>query len=298
MERAYVDRASPRLASLQTKPLVLLAACFALVVVALEVATFAGLGHGAVLDVGGAGFAVALAAGVLATRRMVGRPIRAVSAAMTAVCGAGYVRLDPARGIDGRWFAELLASPRSGRMMGNRPEMQGLRANGEELLAEFSIAHFRVGGEALVAAIVRDIPVRRARGRELVEARQKAELASEAKSRFLAQMSHEIRTPLNGMLGMAEVMEGIVTDPAQREMLRMIQASGQSLLDILNDVLDLSKIASGKLALDAAPFQPMRLASRLQAGIGVTADAKAWVSPSSPPSAATTGGSCRSATTS
>jgi CheY-like chemotaxis protein len=85
-------------------------------------------------------------------------------------------------------------------------------------------------------------------------AQARAEAASAAKSTFLATISHEIRTPLNGVLGMAQAMaaEGLPDD--QRERLGVIRQSGESLLAILNDVLDLSKIEAGKLELERVEF--------------------------------------------
>jgi signal transduction histidine kinase/ActR/RegA family two-component response regulator len=89
---------------------------------------------------------------------------------------------------------------------------------------------------------------------ELVEARDRAERANLAKSQFLANMSHEIRTPLNGVLGMAQVMERSDLGSPHREHLKIIRDSGETLLAILNDVLDLSKIEAGRLELDDHVF--------------------------------------------
>ena len=89
----------------------------------------------------------------------------------------------------------------------------------------------------------------------LMEAKRQAEAASQAKSAFLAVMSHEIRTPLNGVLGMTQALAADPTlTQAQRARLQTIRDSGESLLAILNDILDLSKIEAGKLELDHIAF--------------------------------------------
>jgi signal transduction histidine kinase len=94
----------------------------------------------------------------------------------------------------------------------------------------------------------------RARTQELETAKEGAEAANIAKSAFLATMSHEIRTPLNGVLGMAQAMGADELSPVQTERLEVIRQSSQVLLAILNDILDLSKIESGKLELETIEF--------------------------------------------
>ena len=85
------------------------------------------------------------------------------------------------------------------------------------------------------------------------EARLLAEDANQAKSAFLASMSHEIRTPMNAILGFSEILSGSIHDGQQREFLDAIRTSGKSLLGLINDILDLSKVESGKLELQFAP---------------------------------------------
>jgi signal transduction histidine kinase len=98
---------------------------------------------------------------------------------------------------------------------------------------------------------------------ELKRAQVKAEAASRAKSEFLANVSHEIRTPLNGILGMAELLLDRPLGSKQREYIGLIEASGQALLAILNDILDLSMIEADKLELASAPFSLQELVSQI-----------------------------------
>jgi len=105
-----------------------------------------------------------------------------------------------------------------------------------------------------------------------VEKEQEAAIANAAKSTFLATISHEIRTPMNGVLGMAQAMANEDLSAAQRQRLEVIQRSGEALTEILNDVLDLSKIEAGQLDIESVPFD---LEEVLQAGVAAFAPAAA-----------------------
>jgi signal transduction histidine kinase/ActR/RegA family two-component response regulator len=96
---------------------------------------------------------------------------------------------------------------------------------------------------------------------EVEKLKEKAEAASEAKSRFLANMSHEIRTPMNGILGMTELAMQAESPEEQRECLSTLRSSGDALLSILNDLLDLSKIEAGKFEIAEEPFSIRELLS-------------------------------------
>ena len=103
-------------------------------------------------------------------------------------------------------------------------------------------------------AVLHDVSARAESERRYRQAAEDAERANKAKSRFLATMSHELRTPLNGILGMARVLEGTPLNDVQREALDIIRGSGATLLEIVNDVLDLSKIEAGHMQLEHHEF--------------------------------------------
>jgi signal transduction histidine kinase/CheY-like chemotaxis protein len=138
--------------------------------------------------------------------------------------------------------------------------------DGRRRILSVNAAPLRAAGlAARVVCTITDITEQVAAEEELRAAALRAEAANQAKSRFLANMSHEIRTPLNGILGMAQLLEDEIADAGQRDRLATIRTSGEMLLAVLNDILDVSKIEAGKLELEAVPFQPAELLRRIEA---------------------------------
>ena len=119
-------------------------------------------------------------------------------------------------------------------------------------------------GEDVLCAICSDITELKRLQAEAEENRVAADTANAAKSQFLATMSHEIRTPMNGVLGMTDLLAHSGLDARQSEMLNIIRESGRILLNVINDILDVSKIEAGGVRLERTAFRCAELADRLR----------------------------------
>lgn len=135
------------------------------------------------------------------------------------------------------------------------------RKNGTSFYAEVESIGIELNNNKFVASNVRDITSRkeienelRTNYQELERLKEEADKANLGKNQFLTNMSHEIRTPMNGIIGFVSLLEGSMIDEEQNEYLSMIKSSSELLLDIINNILDISKIEAGKVQLNYSKF--------------------------------------------
>ena len=153
-------------------------------------------------------------------------------------------------------------------------EWRHTRLDGEAFDAEVVLIPFEQDGRMQFCGIVQDITVRKGTEAALRAAQQAAEAATLAKTHFLANMSHEIRTPMNAIMGMSHLALLDELPPRARNYIQKVHGSAANLLQILNDVLDISKIESGKLELEEADFQLENVISHMADVLGVRAEEK------------------------
>jgi PAS domain S-box-containing protein len=125
-----------------------------------------------------------------------------------------------------------------------------------------------------IEAVARDISDLKKSARELMKAKEDAERSLKVKESFLANMSHEIRTPMNGVIGMIDLLNDTPLQPDQKDYVQTIKKSSQTLLNILNDILDLSKIEAGKMELHEAPIVLKEVFEKLSSLFAQVANAK------------------------
>ena len=156
-------------------------------------------------------------------------------------------------------------------------ELATLHKDGTEIPVEISLSALETPGGRLTMAAVRDITDRKRIERQLREQNVELERASQAKDNFLASMSHELRTPLNAIIGFTGTMLMRLPGPLnaeQEHQLRLVQTSGKHLLSIINDLLDLAKIESGRVQIALEPVDCRRVAEEVVQSLQPLADGK------------------------
>ena len=171
---------------------------------------------------------------------------------------------------------DYLARLNAGEISGFQMDKRYLRPDGCAVWVHLLVANLNmvIEGHPCHMALIEDITDRKRYEREIEAARKSAEAANRAKGAFLANMSHEIRTPMTGIIGMAHLALGTDLDARQRDYVRKIETAAKSLLGILNDILDLSKIEAGQLHIEQTPFAPRELVQKVADLVGNAAQKK------------------------
>ncbi|WP_248746049.1 MHYT domain-containing protein [Pseudomonas sp. MWU12-2037] len=160
------------------------------------------------------------------------------------------------------------------KIIGIGREVMGLRKDGSLMPMRLAVGRVDLPNELLFVGFVTDITERHTLEASLRETAERAERAATAKSTFLANMSHEIRTPMNSIIGFTELLlQGDLTS-IQRNHLNTVRQSSRSLLGLINDILDTSKMEHGSLALEAIDFSLKGLALQIESSLRLGAHAK------------------------
>ncbi|NER45128.1 MAG: PAS domain S-box protein [Symploca sp. SIO1A3] len=173
-------------------------------------------------------------------------------------------------------ICNFATSETKARKMANRSgNVFGCRKDGTQFPAEASISKLQLPEGALFTVMLKDISERQRSETTLQKALEAAEVANRAKSEFLANMSHELRTPLNAILGFTQVMSrDISVSTQQRQHLEIISRSGEHLLELINDILEMSKIEAGRSTFNQTSFDLYHLLEGLEEMLGLKAQAK------------------------
>ncbi len=134
-------------------------------------------------------------------------------------------------------------------------ELEIRTKSGDILIGLFSADHIQIGNEQCLLTVMVDITSRKQSEEKIKEARNEAEKANHAKSEFLSRMSHELRTPMNAILGFGQLLQLGELNPSQKRGVTHILNGGKHLLNLINEVLDIAQIESGKISLSLEPVQ-------------------------------------------
>ncbi|MBF8670254.1 response regulator [Pseudomonas putida] len=180
---------------------------------------------------------------------------------------------DPGQPGCGDCVFEYLASGQP-KTIGTGCEVKGLRKNGERIPVRIALGRVELPGDLLFVGFVSDMSERHALEASLRDTAERAEQATAAKSSFLANMSHEIRTPMNSIIGFSELLLQSDLTAVQRNQLSNIRQSSRTLLHLINDILDTTKMEKGQLELERTVFSLRELALQIESSLRLSAQAK------------------------
>ncbi len=172
-----------------------------------------------------------------------------------------FLQLDSEEKVLDHWVAQTTLAQRADEVFAKTHDMTAWREEvaltiQENIVLPCEVTHLLINfnDEQCILSYIRDLREQKKNEIALLAAKEQAEVATQAKSEFLARMSHEIRTPMNGVIGLTQIALESSPSPRQQELLTKIQASARILLGVINDILDFSKLEQGKMQLEKHPF--------------------------------------------